>query len=654
MRSAALACRAALFAVSTLAVAAASLADPAAESRIDMVIHVHPAAEVSGDAAETVSRVERMLEHATDIVHGLDPDSALVPPDDFSCPVRFRAIDVRRMASSIRGPYGCPATNLRPAGDAFLTEQGFGPGAADGCTSPATGTVGVSVGPGLAIDLSELGRIYAHEIGHLAAGPESADHAGYEGTLLGGPGAKNLRVPPSLCKDFQDLAAARGAPGGTAACVVGSGVPPDPDPYTVTPRFSACAGEDGWCDGEGRCVAAPAACVDGVAPPTRGKDCSAAGHCRACTGSRAECVPCASAVAPEPGLPAFLAVDSSAEGEGDLLIRITPHGNVAELDHFATLPFTATGLARAPATGTLYTVSPQPGGPDRLHRIDPDGTVALVGSLGLTGTYALAYADDANLLYGLVAGPGGPQLAAIDPSTGSATAIGAIAAPPPVLALAFDSSESELLLLATDGASNPNVVYALDRTDASVAPSGIMPFDALTALAYDAAGDRLFGSAVSGYLYDLDFSWDSERMVGFRPTDLVVIPACGNAIVETGEACDDGNHSTATAADRCAGRPPSIRLRSRTSTSTERRASRTTARPSPTQASRTATGTAWGMRATSAPPRPTRTSRTETSTGSATRATTRPAPRTPGRRTATATASATPATTAPTSPRSTP
>src|SRR4029434_4928364 len=102
-------------------------------------------------------------------------------------------------------------------------------------------------------------------------------------------------------------------------------------------RFSACDGRAGWCDGVGNCVDAPTACVDGKALPRRGADCSAAGRCRSCTGSRAECVPCAAQIDVTADLPGLLLVESSAHGSRDLLYRSTPRAgspSVSELDRY--------------------------------------------------------------------------------------------------------------------------------------------------------------------------------------------------------------------------------------------------------------------------------------------------------------------------------
>src|SRR5262249_41899537 len=160
------------------------------------------------------------------------------------------------------------------------------------------------------------------------------------------------------------------------------------------------------------CVDAPAACVDGHALPTRGADCSAAGRCRACTGSRSECVPCESALAVDARRPGLLLVESSATGSRDLVYRSTPRAGLvsggSELDLFRDLGAPFRGLARNPADGALYLVSPETGSGDRLYRVSPGGVVQLVGRLGFGGTAALAFASDDHLLYALIQDPALP------------------------------------------------------------------------------------------------------------------------------------------------------------------------------------------------------------------------------------------------------
>src|SRR5262249_26549770 len=229
--------------------------------------------------------------------------------------------------------------------------------------NPVAQSLGMFVAPGFNRRPDDAGITYAHEMGHLAGVP--GDHAGWAGTLLGGSGARTLDVPANLCQIYLDYAERRGAERATAACISGSGLPPSPDPYTPDARFAACRGRDGWCDGFGRCVDAPAACVDGHALPTRGADRSAAGRCRACTGSRSECVPCESALAVDARRPGLLLVESSATGSRDLVYRSTPRAGLvsggSELDLFLDFGAPIRGLARNPADGALYLVSPETG-----------------------------------------------------------------------------------------------------------------------------------------------------------------------------------------------------------------------------------------------------------------------------------------------------
>src|SRR5262245_56063263 len=77
-------------------------AAPADEVLLDMSIAVHPQSE-RGSPAETAARVGAMLDEATRVVQGVDG----VPPGETSCPVRFRASNIRRFDTAQPPPFPC-------------------------------------------------------------------------------------------------------------------------------------------------------------------------------------------------------------------------------------------------------------------------------------------------------------------------------------------------------------------------------------------------------------------------------------------------------------------------------------------------------------------------------------------------------------------
>src|SRR5262249_8163683 len=158
---------------------------------------------------ETVSRVGAVLDRATHILETLDVGSA----SELSCPVRFRASNIRRYASAPPPPYPC-GDGVRY--DAVLFPESV-LGEASGCADPVDQTLGIFVGAGFYRIPSDAGATYAHEIGHLAGVP--ADHAGWDGTLLAGGGHRTGIVPPALCALFLEYARSRGAERDTAACI---------------------------------------------------------------------------------------------------------------------------------------------------------------------------------------------------------------------------------------------------------------------------------------------------------------------------------------------------------------------------------------------------------------------------------------------------
>jgi hypothetical protein len=401
--------------VLALGATAPARADPADEALIDMTIYVHPAAE-RGSPAETAARVAQMLDEATAILEGVDDRSA----DELSCPVRFRAANVLRYDPAPAPPYPCGTG--RPFEAALFPESVLFE--ASGCASPETPGLGMFVGSGFYRGIADAGATYAHEMGHVAGVP--GNHLGWDGTLLAGGGQRTRRVPAQLCQVYLDYAQRTGAPHGTAACITGSALPPDPDAYSPEPRFAACHEQSGWCDGFGRCVEAPTACVDGHALPARGADCSSAGRCRACTGTLGDCIACDALLDVDPALPGLLLVESSAKGAHDVIDRSTPRRGaaaLAELDRFLDFGAEIAGLARDPASGELYLAAREPGGGDRLYRVDADGAVAAIGPLAASDLLALTWASDERVLYGLFADPARPlttSLRAIDPRTGAA------------------------------------------------------------------------------------------------------------------------------------------------------------------------------------------------------------------------------------------
>ncbi|MGH2668490.1 MAG: hypothetical protein ACRDH5_05100, partial [bacterium] len=185
--------------------AVAASATPAEEYLLDMTIVVHPRSELASPR-ETVSRVDALLDHATRILEGIDA----VFPNEMSCPVRFRAINVRR--------HDRPPATLFPCGSGVRYEAVLFPesvlGELSGCADQAGQGLGMFVGTGFYRNLDDAGATYAHEMGHLAGVP--GDHVGWEGTLLAGQGLRTRTVPPNLCAIYIDHARSRGAERGIA------------------------------------------------------------------------------------------------------------------------------------------------------------------------------------------------------------------------------------------------------------------------------------------------------------------------------------------------------------------------------------------------------------------------------------------------------
>ncbi len=510
---------------------------PADEYLLDMSIVVHPDVELASPA-QTAARVNTMLDEATLILEGIDGK----PPGEMSCPVRFRASNIRRYDPAPTPPYACSTEIPYEAAlfpESVLTE-------ASGCANTSLPGLGMFVGAGFYRSTQDAGSTYAHEMGHLAGVP--FDHVGWDETLLGGSGQKTRDVPARLCAMYIDYAKRRGAQRTTAACISGSGVPPSTDPYTPDARFTSCDGRDGWCDGLGRCIAAARACVDGHSLPSRGADCSEPGQCRSCTGSRSECVPCQEAIEVDPNAPGLLLVESSANGRHDLLYRSTPRTSGPELDLFLDFHAPITGLARDPADGALYLVSPDASG-DRLYRLDADGVPNLVGSLAATGIAALTFASDDRHLYGLIldlALPEQARLIEIDPDTGSVLRAPVIL-DHAVRSLAFDSKRSELLAIwLSDPRADPprsTMIATVNRADGALTPRFYPRLS--EALAYDDARSRLLAVEPPSVI-EIDpepFGVDvlSAPYPGFTTAHFVTAPICGNRVVDAGEQCDDGN-----------------------------------------------------------------------------------------------------------------
>jgi cysteine-rich repeat protein len=519
-------------------------ADPAQEYQLDMAIVLHPEAEPrsSPDAA---SRVETILEQATRILQGVDALSAA----ETSCPVRFRASNIRRYERSPRPPFPCGTGVAREV--ALFPESVLGE--ASGCADATLPGIGMFVGAGFYRNLEDAAATYAHEMGHVAGVP--GDHVGWNGTLLAGGGLRTRTVPPNLCQMYIDYAQRAGAERGVAACISGSGVPPSPDPYTPDARFTACDGRGGWCDGSGRCIDAPAACVDGHALPARGTDCSAAHRCRSCTGSGSECVPCTTEIEVDATLPGLLLVESSAHGHNDLLYRGTPRAgsaSISELDRFLDFGALIAGLARDPGDGALYLVSPDPTSGDQLFRVSADGSVQRIGALGTRGISALTFASDEALLYGLVTDPAAPDqavLVAIDPATARTLRKATIARA--VRSLAFDASRGALLTIVFDPRSarlGSQTLAAIDRESGALELE-THPFVLASALAYDRAGQRIVIADASGGIQRFairGIEGEPDVLAGPYPNfyvdHFVATPICGDRVVDPGEQCDDGNY----------------------------------------------------------------------------------------------------------------
>lgn len=518
--------------------AVGAFASPAEEYLLDMAIVVHPDSE-RATPAETAARTRALLDEATRILEGVDGESAA----EMSCPIRFRASNIRRADPIPQPPYLC-GTGV-PYEAALFPESVLGD--STGCADMAGQGFGMFVGAGFYHAPYNAAGTYAHEMGHLAGVP--GHHIGWDGTLMAGRGLRTRTVPPALCQIYVDYAKSRGAERGTAACVSGSAIPPAADPYQPNARFTACVGTEGWCDGYGRCTAAASACVDGHSLPSRGAQCGQAAQCRSCTGSRSECVPCREAIDVDPNLPGLIFVESSATGSHDLLYRSTPRRGTSEVDLFLDFGAPIAGLARNPNDGALYLVSPEPGSSDQLYRVAADGSVRAIGDLGYAGIAALTFASHDRALYGLILDPAVPEqarLIEIDPDT-AAVPRSPVLIDHAVRSLAFDSGRSELLaIVLPDPYADPprsSIVAAVDRSDGSLTP--MQYAYAVGALAYDDARGRLYG-VENSLVIDVDpAAVYSEVLVdpypGFQPTHFVTTPICGDQGVDAGEQCDDGN-----------------------------------------------------------------------------------------------------------------
>ena len=81
---------------------ARAFASPAEEYLLDMTIVVHPDAE-RATPRDTEAHTQILLDEATRILEGIDGES----PAEMSCPIRFRATNIRRHDPVPQPPYVC-------------------------------------------------------------------------------------------------------------------------------------------------------------------------------------------------------------------------------------------------------------------------------------------------------------------------------------------------------------------------------------------------------------------------------------------------------------------------------------------------------------------------------------------------------------------
>ncbi len=168
------------------------------------------------------------------------------------------------------------------------------------------------------------------------------------------------------------------------------------------------------------------------------------------------------------------------------------------------------------------------GGPGSAGTEPADDPLRLSGlpggwtDLGEFGTSSeepsgLAWADDEQVLYGIIPSAADDTLVTIDPATGAITGtVGAIANGSDFYTgLAYDpgatsaTSDDRLIGLESDGIFDD--LWAIDPTDASTSYIGALAFgntDGFNGLAYDSIQDRLYASSPFGPdgLYEIDLS----------------------------------------------------------------------------------------------------------------------------------------------------
>ena len=224
--------------------AAAAFASPAEEYLLDMAIVVHPASE-RATPAETAARTQQ--------------------PCSTKRRASWKASTPNRRRDVLPDPVSrVEHSALRPrSGAALLLRHGH----------PVRGRAAPDLGVGRPHRLLEPERSDLRDVRRRRLLPQRRrDVCARDGApgrrargprgLGGDPGLRRRRIadvvgPAGALRALRRLRAAAAARSARSrrACP-GSAIPPAADPYRPNPRFSACVGTEGWCDGYGRCVAA--------------------------------------------------------------------------------------------------------------------------------------------------------------------------------------------------------------------------------------------------------------------------------------------------------------------------------------------------------------------------------------------------------------